>query len=63
MALEIRVVVDEERKAKLNEIDALVDANKTTVRLRLMNEAIDALHSKLCKPEQVLANMKGDTNE
>lgn len=63
MSLDIRITVNEDRKNKLNEIDNVVDANKTTIRQRLMDEAIDAFHDELFKPSQVIETMGSTKNE
>ena len=63
MSLDMRITVNEDRRIKLNEIDDVVDANKTTIRQRLMDEAIDAFYDELFKPSQVIETMKGPTNE
>ena len=58
MALPIRLSVNEDRKKKLNAIDKVVDANKTTIRQRIMDEGIDALHAKLFSTQSVIDSMK-----
>ena len=58
MPLDIRITVNDDRKRKLNEIDGAVDADKTTIKQRLMDEAIDAFHKKLFKPGDVAERMK-----
>lgn len=63
MSLDMRITVNEERKKKLNDIDGEVDANKTTIRQRIMDEGIDALHAKLFSTQSVIEIMKGPTNE
>ena len=63
MSLDMRITVNNERKKKLNEIDGAVDANKTTIRQRLMDEAIDAFHDELFKPSQVIETMGTTKNE
>lgn len=63
MSLDMRITVNEDRRIKLNEIDDAVDANKTTIRQRLMDEAIDALHAKMFKPSQVIETLGSAENE
>lgn len=63
MSLDMRITVNEDRKKKLNEIDGVVDANKTTIRQRIMDEGIDALHAKLFSTQSVIDTMDGPTNE
>lgn len=63
MSLNIRITVNEDRKNKLNEIDDVVDANKTTIRQRLMDEAIDAFHAKMFKSDEPIKAMAGPANE
>lgn len=63
MSLDIRMKVNEDRKQKLIDIDGAVDADKTTIRLRLMNDAIDSFHAKLFNTGQVVETMLSGKNE
>lgn len=63
MQLNIRITVNKERREKLDRIDGVVDANKTKIRQRLMDEAIDNFYDSLFKPSDIAKTLKGPTNE
>ncbi len=63
MSLDMRITVNQDRRDKLDAIDDKVDANKTTIRQRIMDDGIDALHAKLFSTKSVIETMKGPTNE
>ena len=57
MSLDIRIKVNDERKQKLQEIDDKVDANKSKVIQRLIDEAIDEFHERLFKADGPIKTM------
>ena len=63
MPLDIRITVNDDRKRKLNEIDGAVDADKTTIKQRLMDEAIDEFHEKLFKADGPIKTMGTSKHE
>ena len=63
MALEIRIQLNDEQEKKFLAISETHIGNKTVVKGELIEYALNRFHKKLCKPNDVIANMMSDKNE
>jgi hypothetical protein len=56
MALEIRILLDDEQQRKFNAVSKSSVGNKAYVKHKLFNEALSAAYNRL--PQSVLDNLK-----